>query len=95
MFDESQATQLDLSSFDTSNVNNMREMFYNSQATTIYVSNKWNTSNVTDSSSMFYGVTNLVGAEGTTYNSSNPTDKTYAHVDGGVSNPGYFTYKAN
>ena len=30
---------------------------------------------------------------GTTYNASNPRDKTYAHIDGGQSNPGYFTGK--
>ena len=30
----------------------------------------------------------------TVWSNSNPTDKTYAHVDGGESNPGYFTYKA-
>ena len=30
---------------------------------------------------------------GTTYNASNPKDKTYAHIDGGTSNPGYFTAK--
>ena len=28
---------------------------------------------------------------GTTWDSSNPKDKTYAHIDGGPSNPGYFT----
>ncbi|MBR7013039.1 MAG: dockerin type I repeat-containing protein, partial [Muribaculaceae bacterium] len=31
--------------------------------------------------------------QGTTWNESNPTDKTYAHIDGGTSNPGYFTDK--
>ena len=34
-----------------------------------------------------------MGGQGTTWNSSNPMDKTYAHVDGGPSNPGYFTDK--
>ena len=34
-----------------------------------------------------------MGGQGTTYNSSNPTDMTYAHIDGGTSNPGYFTDK--
>ena len=42
---------------------------------------------------MFFNCTSLVGGQGTTYNSSNPTDKTYAHIDGGPSNPGYFTDK--
>ena len=42
---------------------------------------------------MFYGCTNLVGVQGTAYDASNPRDKTYAHIDGGPDNPGYFTYK--
>ncbi|MCI7559653.1 MAG: hypothetical protein MSS76_06005 [Clostridium sp.] len=36
----------------------------------------------------------LVGGLGTTYNSSY-VDKTYARIDGGTSNPGYFTDIAN
>ncbi|UKI57957.1 MAG: hypothetical protein L6V81_00295 [Clostridium sp.] len=38
----------------------------------------------------FYNCTNLVGGAGTKYNSSH-VDKAYAHIDGGTSNPGYFT----
>ena len=34
----------------------------------------------------------LVGGAGTAYNGSH-VDKTYAHIDGGTSNPGYFTAK--
>ena len=41
---------------------------------------------------MFNFATNLVGGAGTVYDSSK-TDKTYAHIDGGTSNPGYFTLK--
>ena len=36
MFSYSQATTLDLSSFDTQNVTNMSQMFYNSKTTTGY-----------------------------------------------------------
>jgi surface protein len=53
MFQDSRATTLDLSSFDTSNVVNMRSMFSNSRATTLDLSS-FDTSNVTDMSSMFY-----------------------------------------
>ena len=53
MFGDSQATTLDVSKFDTSNVTNMRYMFCSSKATTIDVSN-FDTSNVTDMSYMFY-----------------------------------------
>ena len=90
MFNESQVTILDLSNFDTSKVTNMTRMFSNSKVTTIYVNNKFVTTAVTDSTDMFTGSTNLVGGSGTKYNSSY-TDKTYARIDGGTSNPGYFT----
>ena len=91
MFQGSQVTTLDLSSFDTSNVTNIGYMFRSAtNLKTIYVSNKFNTGNVTNSSGMFTGSTNLVGGKGTKYNSSY-VDKTYARIDGGTSNPGYFT----
>ena len=87
-------TSLDLSSFNTSRVTKMRNMFSScSNLRTIYVGSGWNTASVTASSNMFTNCTSLVGGKGTTYNASNPTDKTYAHIDGGTSNPGYFTDK--
>ena len=76
-----------------SKVTNMNYMFYYLyKLTTIYTSDKFNTDNVTDSSNMFKEATNLVGGSGTKYNSSY-IDKTYAHIDRGTSNPGYFTTK--
>ena len=87
-------TNLDLSSFNTSNVINMSGMFFGcSNLQTIYVGSGWNTAAVTSSSYMFGICSKLVGGQGTTYNESNPNDKTYAHIDGGPSNPGYFTDK--
>ena len=52
MFYGSQATSIDLSSFDTSKVNDMSYMFYGSQATNLDLSS-FDTSKVTDMSSMF------------------------------------------
>ena len=93
MFYESQATTLDLSSFDTSNVTDMGGMFgWNENLKTIYISIKFNVDKVTSSNNMFYRNTNLVGGAGTTYD-ANHTDKEYARIDGGTSNPGYFTAK--
>ena len=88
-------TSLDLSSFNTSNVTiKMSSMFYNCyNLRTIYVGSGWSTAAVTSSTNMFFNCTSLVGGQGTTWNESNPTDKTYAHIDGGTSNPGYFTAK--
>ena len=86
-------TTLDLSTFNTSKVTNMSYMFNGSTSlNTIYVSDKFVTTAVTSSTSMFGNMPKLVGGNGTKYNSSN-VDKTYAHIDGGTSNPGYFTVK--
>ena len=93
MFWKSQATTLDVSHFDTSNVTNMEIMFaYMTNLKTIYASSKFVTTSVTSSTSMFEKSTNLVGGSGTKFNSSY-IDKTYARIDGGTSNPGYFTEK--
>ena len=87
-------TSLDLSHFNTSNVTNMGNMFQgDSNLRTVYVGNGWSTAAVTESNYMFYNCTSLVGGQGTAYSSSNPMDKTYAHIDGGTSNPGYFSEK--
>ena len=91
MFGDSQATTLDLSNFDTSNVTNMSYMFNTStNLKTIYVGDKFNTNNVTSSVNMFTDSTKLVGGAGTKYDSTK-IDKAYARIDGGTSNPGYFT----
>lgn len=82
---------LDLSNFNTQNVSNMSNMFTRcSRLATIKVGNGWSTSNVSSSSEMFEECTSLVGGSGTTYDSSH-TDASYAHIDGGSSNPGYLT----
>lgn len=82
---------LDISNFNTSKVSNMDGMFADcSSLTTIYVGDNWSTSGVTTSDGMFANSTNLVGGRGTAYDSSK-TDYTYAHIDEGSSNPGYFT----
>lgn len=84
-------TLLDLSNFNTSNVTSMQRMFYTcSKLTTINASDKFNTDKVTASGSMFADCTNLKGGAGTVYSASH-VDKKYARIDGGTSNPGYFT----
>ena len=84
---------LDLSGFYTRNVTRMDNMFYVCTAlTTVYVSDEWSTENVTSSSLMFRYCSAIKGGKGTVYNNNN-TDAAYAHIDGGTSNPGYFTEK--
>ena len=91
----SDLTSLDLSDFNTSNVTDMTYMFIGcSGLKTIYVGNDWSTASVIESILMFSGCTNLVGGMGTVYNPDH-VDASYAHIDGGVSNPGYFTEKVN
>ena len=91
MFCNTGLTTLNLSSFNTANVGDMYGMFYqSSNLTTIYVGDGWNTDGVDETEDMFLDCTSLVGGMGTTYD-SNHTDGTYAHIDGGTSNPGYFT----
>ena len=86
-------TSLDLSSFNTSQVISMSSMFdHCANLRTIYVGDGWNTAAVTISQDMFKDCTSLVGGQGTTYD-ANHIDATYAHIDGGTSNPGYFTAK--
>jgi surface protein len=86
-------TSLDLSSFNTKNVTNMAGMFYYcTDLTTIYVGSNWSTEAVTRSVSMFFNCPNLVGGMGTTYDYDH-TDAEYAHIDGGPSDPGYFSAK--
>ena len=96
MFAESSnITTLDLSKWNTSKLTNTSYMFYScSKLQTIYASELFDTSKLTTSSShyMFYSSSKLVGGNGTVYN-YNHSDKEYAHIDGGTSNPGYFTTK--
>ena len=92
MFSNCQSlTTLDLSSFDTSAVKNMTSMFDTcSSLRTITVSSGFVTTAVTSSNAMFSMCKELIGGAGTTYNASLIT-ATSAHIDGGTSNPGYFT----
>ena len=86
-------TSLDLSSFNTSQVTSMKGMFsYCTNLRTIYVGSGWTTASVIDSSGMFSYCTSLVGGQGTTYDASH-VESEYAHIDGGPSDPGYFTDK--
>ncbi|MBP1536459.1 MAG: BspA family leucine-rich repeat surface protein [Ruminococcus sp.] len=75
-------------------------MFNNcSKLKTVYVSEYWDNANfITQNSdwgqkNVFSGCNSLVGGEGTTYK-TNTNLNSYAKVDGGKDDPGYFTYKA-
>ena len=86
--------ELDLTGFDISNLENTYQMFYNcTNLETIYATGDWNTEKNTNSSYMFNVCNKLVGSAGTDFESSNISDKSYAHLDGGPSNPGYFSQR--
>ncbi len=97
MFHDTGARVIDISSFDTSKVENMTEMFRGHEETgatqnlvTIYASDKFVTTNVTKSTFMFRRQSAIVGGAGTTW-SGHGDSVQFAHIDGGVDNPGYFT----
>lgn len=89
--------ELNLSSWDTRNVTNMRYLFNESETSklkTIKVSDLWTVSKVVDSHEMFYAP-KLVGGKGTTFD-KNKLDDDYrnanrAHIDRGDAGHGYFT----
>ena len=85
---------LDISSFDTSKVTEMHGIFRDSpKLKTIYASNKFITDSLHfDHGSLFSNNTALVGGAGTVYN-KNKNGISYARIDGGETNPGYFTAK--
>ena len=84
-------TSLDLSSFNTAKVTDMKYMFKNcDELKTITVGSTWSTEAVTSSEDMFANCFKIEGGAGTSYSSSH-TDASYAHIDGGTSNPGYLT----
>ena len=86
-------TSLDVSGFITDNVSRTAGMFkWCENLKTIYVGDGWNTNSVIWGKNMFNSCPNLIGGEGTKYD-ENHTDVEYAHIDGGESNPGYFTKK--
>ena len=87
----SSLTSLDLSGWNTAKVTNMSHMFYSCRnLVSILAGSGWNTDNVTESGIMFKSCTKLRGGAGTSYDEAH-TDKTYARIDGGAANPGYFT----
>jgi surface protein len=84
---------VDLTSWNTSRVTDMSGLFFNNKnLSKIYAGNNFKTNSVSNDHLMFYGATPLVGGSGTVYDASQ-TGKTYARIDGGTSNPGYFTRK--
>jgi surface protein len=87
----SNLTNINMSGFRTNKVTEMNNMFLHCRSLkTIFVGDGWSNQAVTNSDGMFFGCTNLVGGAGTAYDRDH-TDHTYAHIDGGPDNPGYFT----
>ena len=86
---------LDLSNWDTSIVTNLYSTFNScTSLTTIYASNKFVLGSVTDFGGTFSQCsTNLVGGAGTVWSPSS-VEGYYAKIDGGTSDPGYFTAKS-
>ncbi len=89
---------LDIRNFNTNNVTDMGRMFFwCTKLKTIIVGTDFSVNNVTVDENMFAVTGNLEGGYGTRcpYVEANENPDTvlrgYAHIDGGTSNPGYFT----
>ena len=76
MFYKSQATSLDLSSFNTSNVTDMEDMFYACSSLTNLDLSSFNAAKVTDMGSMFSGCLSLT----TTINIMNANFRDYSNM---------------
>ena len=97
---------LDISSFSTASVTDFltgiisssyisRGMFeWMLSLKTIYVGSNWDVSSFSPTIKIFDSNPLLVGGAGTHY-SYDHSNMDYAHVDGGVDNPGYLTLKTN
>ena len=93
MFNGSGVTSINLCGWESSEVLNISGMFRQCTGlTTIYASAGFDLSTLGTpfAAAVFTGDTNLVGGQGTTYD-SNYARQERAKIDGGVSDPGYFT----
>ena len=85
---------INIASFNTKNVIKMEYMFDScDELTTIYVGDGWSTNSLKSDEGlyMFLGDYKLIGGKGTKYKAKQ-YDYSYAHIDGGTSDPGYLTY---
>ena len=88
--------EISLKNLNTSALENTASMFENcSNLTNIYVDAEFTPIDPkeVESANMFYGCKSLEGGEGTKYD-GHFTDATYAKIDGGKDNPGYFRVAA-
>ena len=92
--DCSSLVTIDLSNWRTPNMAHVAWTFGRCpNLKTIYVSEGWSTESLSgEGISMFEGCERLVGGRGTQW-SQDHTNAEYAHIDGGVDNPGYLTDK--
>ena len=93
MFNGCEALEsINLITFASNSVNNVTAMFKNNKSLkTIIASNSFAVKNKTGND-MFEGCDVLEGGEGTTFADARVTNSSYAQVDKGPTNPGYFTW---
>lgn len=96
MFEEChKLSSIDISGFNTTNLEKIVDMFYNCHnLKTIYSDNLWNVDHLDSTYSIFQGCEMLFGEKGSECNIGKEL-VSFAHIDGGDSNPGYFTLKGN
>ncbi len=84
---------VDISGLKLTSSNTIRSLFVNcSELVTIYTDPTLDLSSANVGTEAFYMAKKIVGGQGST-SSYYGNNKTYARIDGGTSNPGYFTAK--
>ncbi len=85
--------EINLRNFDMVKATTVQDMFYGCfDLKTIYCNNDWSASEtLTGSHNLFKECHSLVGVSGTACDGENNIDKTYARIDLGSSEPGYFS----
>ena len=85
--------EINLRNFDMVKATTVQDMFYGCfDLKTIYCNNNWSASEtLTESHNLFKECHSLVGVSGTACDGENNIDKTYARIDLGSSEPGYFS----
>jgi surface protein len=83
---------IDLSNFDTSKVNNMKDMFFDSYLLTSLNLSSFDTSNVKDMKRMFYNCSSLISLDLSNFDTSNVNDMSYMFY--GCANLQYINFES-
>ena len=87
-------TSLDLSNFSSNKITNVTDMFKNNKKLAIIVASSSFVVKGKTGNEMFLNCDNLVGESGTSYKVASVNNSSYAQIDKGASDPGYFSWNS-